>query len=80
MAAERSLGFAALMASAILATPSGPLAQSVEQRIFNPLVDSSNLSRPTSKTLISWTKQEAPPGETRNRLVPAAGRGDLSLA
>ncbi len=29
-------------------TKAGPLAQSVEQRTFNPLVESSNLSRPTS--------------------------------
>ncbi len=35
--------------------PVGSLAQSVEQRTFNPLVERSNRSRPTSITLSSYS-------------------------
>lgn len=48
----------------------GPLAQSVEQKTFNLLVDGSNPSRPTNAAMT-----KAPHGRLFHALVPVDGHG-----
>ncbi len=43
----------------------GPLAQSVEQRTFNPLVESSSLSRPTNFQITYFLHSNFFDSETR---------------
>jgi hypothetical protein len=59
---------------------SGPLAQSVEQKTFNLLVDGSNPSRPTKYT--SWNIRRRPENPVASRvpaLCPKGAGGDLHL-